>query len=41
VIRSVGVGMRGAKARITEKAKATKMLEDDPGSTSGQMMDPR
>jgi putative oxidoreductase len=41
VIRSLGVGMRGAKARITEKAKATKMLEDDPGSTSGQMMDPR
>jgi putative oxidoreductase len=37
VTRTVEVGTKSAKAQITEKAKATDMLEDDPGSSSAQM----
>ena len=39
VMRTLEVGTRTAKAQITEKAKATEMLGDDPGSTSAQMSD--
>src|SRR5580704_13516700 len=41
VIRTLEVGTKSAKAQITEKVKATEMLEDDPGSTSAQMRDSR
>jgi putative oxidoreductase len=37
VIRTLAVGTKSAKAQITDKAKASEMPEDDPGSTSAQM----
>jgi hypothetical protein len=40
-MRALEVGTKSAKAQITEKAKVTEMLEDDPGSTSAQMRDSR
>jgi putative oxidoreductase len=39
VMRTLEVGTKSAKAQITEKTKATEMLEDDPGSSSAQMRD--
>jgi putative oxidoreductase len=41
VIRTLEVETKSAKAQITDKAKATEMLEEDPGSTSAQMRDSR
>jgi putative oxidoreductase len=41
VIGTWEVETKSANGRITEKAKATKMLEDDPGSSSAQMRDSR
>jgi putative oxidoreductase len=41
VMRSLVVGWKSAKAEITDKAGASEMLEDDPGSTSTQMRDSR
>jgi hypothetical protein len=41
VMRTLEVGTKSAKAQITDKAKATEMLEDDPGSTSAQTRDSR
>ena len=41
VTRTLEVETKSAKAQITEKAKATEILEDDPGSTSAQMRDSR
>jgi hypothetical protein len=38
-MRTLEVGTKSAKAQITDKAKATEMLEDDPGSTSAQTRD--
>jgi hypothetical protein len=35
------VEAKSAKAHTAEKAKATSMLEDDPGSTSAQITDSR
>lgn len=37
IMRTLEVGTKRAKAQITDKAKATEKLEDDPGSTSVQM----
>jgi hypothetical protein len=39
VMRTLEVGTKSAKAQISDKAKATEMLEDDPGSTSAEMRD--
>jgi putative oxidoreductase len=41
VIRTLGGETKSAKAQITDKAKATEKLEEDPGSTSAQMRDSR
>ena len=37
VMRTLEVRTKSAKAQITDKAKATEMLEVDPGSTSAQV----
>jgi putative oxidoreductase len=41
VVRTSEVGTKSAKAQITDKARVSEMLEDDPGSTSTQMRDSR
>ena len=41
VVRTLEAGTKSAKAQIIDKAKASGMLEDDPGSTSLQLRDSR
>jgi hypothetical protein len=41
VMRTLVVGMKSAKGQITDKAGASEMLEDDPGSASAQMRESR
>jgi hypothetical protein len=41
VKRTLGIETKSATAQRTEKAKASEMLEDDPGSSSAQIRDSR